>query len=104
MAFIARDRLGVKPSYYSLHGDRLIVASEPKAILAIEPARRRVDKTALRDFLVRSALNALDRSFYDGVWILPPAHQATFHAATGRFVIERYWAPPSQEALPTGTS
>jgi asparagine synthase (glutamine-hydrolysing) len=97
-AFIARDRLGIKPSYYSLEGGRLIVASEPKAILAIEPTRRRVDRSALRDFLIRSALYSSNRSFYEGIFLLPPAHQATFHALSGRFVIERYWAPPSPEA------
>jgi asparagine synthase (glutamine-hydrolysing) len=97
-AFIARDRLGVKPSYYSLKGRRLIVASEPKAIIAVEPAHRSVDKSVLRDFLIHSALYASNQSFYEGISVLPPAHRATFHAATGKLVVQRYWAPPSEEA------
>jgi asparagine synthase (glutamine-hydrolysing) len=99
-AFIARDRLGVKPSYYSLDGGRLIVASEPKAILAIEPTHRCVDRSALRDFLVSSALYSSNRSFYEGVCILSPAHHATFDAATGNFAVRRYWAPPSEGTEP----
>jgi asparagine synthase (glutamine-hydrolysing) len=96
-AFIARDRLGVKPSYYALSSRRLIVASEPKAILAIEPDHRRVDESALRAFLVHSALYTKDRSFYQGVHVLLPAHRAIFWAQTGEIRIQRYWTPNSQE-------
>jgi len=100
-AFVARDRFGVKPCYYSAADGRLIVASEPKAILAIEPALCRVDKSALCAFLVRSALYSDTRSFYDGISILPPAHSAVFDVTTGSFAIKRYWSPPP-EASDTG--
>ncbi|HSC56588.1 MAG TPA: asparagine synthase (glutamine-hydrolyzing), partial [Nitrospira sp.] len=94
--FMARDRLGVKPCYYSLHGGRLIVASEPKAIVAIEPAHRRVDYAALRDFLMNYALYASDHSFYQGIWVLPAAHRAIFRVTTGDLRVERYWSPAAQ--------
>jgi asparagine synthase (glutamine-hydrolysing) len=95
-AFIARDRFGVKPCYYSLIRGRLIVGSEPKAILMIEPALCRVDKSALCAFLVRSALCSDTRSFYDGVSILPPAHYSVFDVTSGGFAIKRYWVPPPE--------
>jgi Asparagine synthase/Glutamine amidotransferase domain len=88
-AFVARDRFGVKPGYFALTGGKLSVASEPNAI----PKLRRVDKSALCAFLVRSELYSDTRSLYDGVPILPPAHYAVFNAATGVLAVERYWAP-----------
>lgn len=103
-AFVARDRFGVKPGYYSAQGRRLIVASEPKSILAIEPACRRVDRSALRDFLVSSTIHPGNHSFYDGVSVLPPAHYAIFDVVAGKLVVERYWAPPSEACEPAPAS
>jgi asparagine synthase (glutamine-hydrolysing) len=49
--FIARDRMGVKPLYYSISQDRLIFASEIRGILASGLVPRKLDHAALGDFL-----------------------------------------------------
>ncbi len=49
--FLARDRLGKKPLYYSIQPDRIIFASEIKAILQDESIGREVDLEALGDYL-----------------------------------------------------
>jgi asparagine synthase (glutamine-hydrolysing) len=95
-AFVARDRFGVKPCYYALIGGRLVVASEPKAILAIEPTLCRVNRSALCTFLVRCTLYSGTRSLYDGVSVLPPAHYAVFDVAAGSFTTTCYWVPPPE--------
>jgi asparagine synthase (glutamine-hydrolysing) len=48
--FIARDRMGVKPLYYYTDGDRLIFASELRAILASGLVPRRLDPDALVEY------------------------------------------------------
>ena len=48
--FVARDRLGVKPFYYYLDGDKFLFASETRAILASGAVPRTADPAAVADF------------------------------------------------------
>ena len=48
--FVVRDRLGVKPLYYFSDGQRLIFASEQRAILATGWVEKKADPDALLDY------------------------------------------------------
>ena len=48
--FIARDRMGVKPLYYFIDGERCLFASELRAILATGYVKRKVNQAALLDY------------------------------------------------------
>ncbi len=48
--FVARDRLGVKPFYYYLDEDKLLFASETRAILASGLVKRKINPAALLDY------------------------------------------------------
>src|ERR1044071_1455135 len=48
---LARDRIGVKPLYYTVHNGRLIFASEIKAILAHPAVGREMDEESLYHYL-----------------------------------------------------
>lgn len=48
---LARDRLGVKPLYYCIQNGRLRFSSELKALLAWPDALRRIDPSALVEYL-----------------------------------------------------
>src|SRR5262249_47341960 len=70
--FLARDRLGVKPLYYSEVGGIFAFASEVKALLAVmERPTFRLD--ALADFLTFLWVPDPDTVF-EGVYKLPPGH------------------------------
>ena len=97
-AFVARDRFGVKPGYYTVAHDELIVASEPKAILAIKPNCRQVNKESLCNFLTAAEINSEGQSFYSGVAVLPSAHYAVFRVDIGGLSIQRYWSPPEDRS------
>lgn len=49
--FAARDRLGVKPLYYSICDERWLFASEPKALLAHPAVTAKVDREGLWELL-----------------------------------------------------
>jgi asparagine synthase (glutamine-hydrolysing) len=48
--FVARDRLGVKPLYYSLDQDHFVFASEQRSLLATGLFSRKVDMASLTDY------------------------------------------------------
>ena len=72
--FLARDRLGEKPLYYSFLSDgRLLFASELKALLCCPQLDRRLDSQAVEEFFALGYIPD-PRSIYSGVRKLAPAH------------------------------
>jgi asparagine synthase (glutamine-hydrolysing) len=98
---IARDRLGIKPLYYRATDDAIVFASEPKAILAFDPAASRtLDEVALDHFLTLEYVPA-PRTPWREIRKLPPGHVLEWRA--GRLSTRRYWSlvpepPPESEA------
>ena len=88
--FLARDRLGKKPLVYHLNSDRLVFASELKALLQIPGIPRELDSVAVDDYLTYQYVPT-SRCILKGFSKLPPAHWALYR--NGRFHQERYWFP-----------
>jgi asparagine synthase (glutamine-hydrolysing) len=89
---MARDRLGQKPLVYHHDGQRLIFASELKALLALPECAlpRRLDPLALDHYLCYGYVPS-PRTILGDIRKLPPAHYAVWH--NGTLAVERYWAP-----------
>lgn len=95
---LARDRLGIKPLYYTCDGARLIFASEPKAILLLAhprgEGRPAVCPQGLRQYLRWKYIPA-PLTIYEGLRELPPGHLLVAQRRAGRPTIdvsvERYW-------------
>lgn len=85
---LARDRLGKKPIYYHVAGERLTFASELAALLCDPTIERAVDREALDLYLTYQYVPGA-RSMIPGVRKLPPAHTAVFSRAGLK--VERYW-------------
>ncbi|MGC2415265.1 MAG: XrtA/PEP-CTERM system amidotransferase [Stellaceae bacterium] len=72
--FLARDRLGEKPLYYSFLADgRLIFGSELKSLLCSPDVDRRLDPRAIEEFFAFGYIPD-PHSIYRSVHKLPPAH------------------------------
>ena len=70
--FLARDRVGIRPLYYTWSAGRFLFASEIKAILAVD-GKRELDLEALGQlFVFWTTLPG--RTFFNGIRELPPGH------------------------------
>ena len=87
-AFLARDRLGVKPLYVHVDDRRLVFGSELKAVLAAPGVPREIDATAVLDFMTFGFIPSPKTIFRD-IIKLPPGHSLTYR--DGRAAIRRYW-------------
>ena len=88
--FAARDRIGIKPFFYSLDNQQFLFGSELKALLADEHFwnTREIDLDAFHSYL--SFLCVPDPvCIYRGVSKLPAGHTLTLR--DGRLTVRRYW-------------
>jgi len=91
----SRDRFGIKPLFYSVEPERILFASEIKAILAAQ-AQRTANQRYLYEYLHghRSHLN--EETFYSGIFSVPAATMFELpldgSASAPRFV--KWWEAP----------
>jgi asparagine synthase (glutamine-hydrolysing) len=89
--FLARDRYGVKPLYYTWMGRAFAFASEIKAFLEHPEFRRGVDLAALLEYFTFQNIFT-DRTLFAGVSLLPAGHYAILRAApTEGLATTQYW-------------
>jgi len=91
---LARDRMGIKPLYYSLHDGSLWFASEVKCILAAQGSARAIDPLGV-DQLLTFEYTASPTTLFQDVKKLPPGGWLTFSG--GRSHQGRFWSLPAQE-------
>lgn len=85
--FLARDRLGVKPLYWTQDDGALYFASEVKAMLPALPSAR-LREEMVPDYLTFLWVPGAD-TLFDGIYKLEPGHCATFR--DGRLSIHQWW-------------
>jgi asparagine synthase (glutamine-hydrolysing) len=86
--FIARDRLGIKPLFYSLDEGRLAFGSEIKALFALGGISQEPDWTGLDAYFSYSYIPA-PLTGYQAIAKLPAAHY--LHFQDNKLTIRRYW-------------
>jgi asparagine synthase (glutamine-hydrolysing) len=86
--FLARDRVGIKPLYYSLSDASLVFGSEIKAILADPAVSREIDPEIVDRFLTFLYLPG-EETLLKGIRKLAPGSYLL--AKNGRAEIRQYW-------------
>jgi len=97
--WLARDRLGIKPLNYYWDEQRLVFASEIKAILCDPDVRREIDPEALDLYLALNYIPA-PRTIFRRMQKLLPGHYLL--AAEGTVKAEPYWDLPDHAGPPLG--
>lgn len=87
--FISRDRMGVRPLFYTKTAECFAFASEIKALLNVPGVDRSIDVRAL-DELFTFWVTLPPRTVFEGIFELPPGHSLTFQQ--GALSVKRYWA------------
>ncbi len=89
--YLARDRVGIKPMYYSLVNNQLAWASELKAITEFyKDEVLEVDYTAVYDYLTYRYIPT-PKSLYKEIRKLTPAHYLEYDLLTKEVSEEKYW-------------
>ncbi len=87
--FLARDRLGVRPLFYTVSQQQLIFGSEIKTLLAHPHVSATLDPAALAQvFTFWSALPP--HTAFENIHTLPPAHYLLVQ--DGQLTLKPYWA------------
>ncbi len=89
--FLARDRLGIKPLYYSETAGAFRFASTPQALLAAGGVDTSLDAVALHHHFTLHAVVPAPRTLYNGIRKLAPGTTLTVNAR-GELRHRRYWS------------
>ena len=95
---LARDRMGVKPLYYTRWGSGLAFASEIKALLKIPEVDRTLDLEATAQFF-RLGFVTAPLTLFRGIYKLPPG--TLLVATEGGIRTEAYWNMEFRPRQPT---
>jgi asparagine synthase (glutamine-hydrolysing) len=87
--WLIRDRIGVKPLYYSIHHGRITFASEIKALLEDKDQQRELNEEALYYYLSFNAAPA-PQTLFSGIQKVAPSTWLRI-GENGRVHASRYW-------------
>jgi asparagine synthase (glutamine-hydrolysing) len=87
--FLARDRIGIKPLYYTQQSGAFVFGSEIKAILTYPGIERNINLEALYHYLTFMVPPA-PLTMFSGIYKLPAGYRMTVDAS-GTIKQEQYW-------------
>ena len=89
--WLVRDRLGIKPLYYTIINKTLYFASELQALLTIPKIKLEFNLTALHNFLTLHCVPAPE-TLLKSIYKMPAAHSVWFKDGS-LGPVQRYWQP-----------
>ena len=88
--FLARDRIGVKPLFYTFYSGGILFASEIKTILAYHGIEARIDAQGAAQILLLGPGRMPGSGVFRGVFELEPGCSGIFQ--DGKWNWKRYWS------------
>ena len=93
--FLARDRIGVKPLFYLLHGSGLLFASEIKTILQYPNVKAQLDSEGIAQLILMGPGRMPGSGVFRGIREIEPGQYAVYQ--NGNLEITRYWSLRDRE-------
>ena len=94
---LVRDRLGIKPLYWTMAGDTLLFGSEIKALLASGMVEA-VANHAVMPEVLSTRYTSGEETLFRGIYKLLPGHRLVFEG--GAVAIQQYWDLPTRTDSP----
>jgi len=94
---LVRDRLGIKPLYWTMAGDTLLFGSEIKALLASGMVEAVANHAVLPEVL-STRYTSGEETLFRGIYKLLPGHRLVFEG--GAVGIQQYWDLPTRTDSP----
>lgn len=98
--FLSRDRMGIRPLFYTVTPRAFVFASEIKSIFVDPSIKREIDLKAL-DQIFTFWVTVPPTTAFRGINELPPGHSMVVHG--DRITVKPYWRPTFPEKIPDGT-
>ena len=94
--FLARDRLGKKPLYYYVDQEKIIFASEIKAIFKHSGLNKSINLRAIDEYFSYSYIPE-PSTIFEHIKIVPAAHTLIY--TSGHLNLSRYWNVPYRDEM-----
>ena len=89
--FLSRDRVGIRPLYYTILNNTIFFGSEIKSIFMNENISRRIDPVAM-DQIFTFWTTLTPRTVFKDIYELPPGHY--LKTSDSKVAIKKYWDIP----------
>lgn len=93
--YLSRDRMGVKPFFYTRLGNTFIFSSEVKAILKHPQIRAELDSEGIWQMLYLSPMRPSNNGIFKNIYEISPGYHGTFD--TDGLSLSRYWSLEAYE-------
>lgn len=95
--FLARDRFGIKPLYYTNCKNQFSFASEIKAFSSLEDWEASPDLDTISKYLVYGMQDFGQFTMFKNCYHLPAGHCAEYQIEHNELIIEQYYSPSAEQ-------
>jgi asparagine synthase (glutamine-hydrolysing) len=88
--WLINDRYGLYPHYYAHIGGAFAFAPEIKGVIAAPDVPRRINETAIAEYLRFQQLLG-EKTWFEDVQLLPPGTLLSYRPAQNQLRLQRYW-------------
>lgn len=88
--FLARDQMGVKPLFYTLHNGGFMFSSEIKTLLCYPSVAPQIDCNSIAQIMLIGPGRVPGSGVFKGIYEIEPGHYGFY--CNNRFTKRRYWS------------